>query len=84
MPIGSGGDLTWYRDTRCESGACVEVAIADDTVLLRSSRNQKEAPLALSCDEWQEFIAGVKDGIYDGIDRPPSRTARPSIDDLHL
>ena len=72
MPGGSGGDLTWHSDRRCESGACVEVAIAGDTVLLRSSRNQKEAPLALSRDEWQEFVAGVKDGIYDGMGQSPS------------
>jgi hypothetical protein len=36
-------------------------------ILLRSSRNQKEAPLALSRDEWQEFISGAKDGIFDTI-----------------
>ena len=67
MADGSDGELAWYRDKRCESGACVEIAEDGDTVLLRSTRNQKAAPVALSRDEWREFLAGAKDGAYDAI-----------------
>lgn len=67
MTDGPGDELVWYQDMRCESGACVEVAVDGDTVLLRSSKNQRAAPVALSRDEWREFLAGAKDGIYDAI-----------------
>jgi hypothetical protein len=67
MADGSGGELAWYQDKRCESGACVEVAVDGDTVLLRSSKNQRATPVALSRDEWREFITGAKDGVYDWI-----------------
>jgi hypothetical protein len=62
-----GGELIWYQDRRCESGACVEIALDGDTVLLRSSENQGATPTALSRDEWRKFLAGAKDGIYDWI-----------------
>ena len=67
MTDGSGDKQLWYRDKRCESGQCVEVAVDGDTVLLRSSRNRRATPVALSRDEWREFLAGAKDGIYDAI-----------------
>jgi Domain of unknown function (DUF397) len=67
MADGSAGEPIWYHDRRCESGACVEIALDGDTVLLRSSKNQRATPVALSRDEWREFLAAAKDGIYDWI-----------------
>jgi predicted secreted Zn-dependent protease len=67
MADGSGGELVWYQDERCESGACVEVAADEGIVLLRSSRDQRAMPVALSRNEWQEFLAGVKDGAFDRV-----------------
>ena len=66
MPDGSSGELVWYR-ARCDSGACVEVAATGDTVIVRSSAKQGEAPVKLSREEWQEFLAGVKEGTFDGV-----------------
>ena len=67
MADGPDDKLAWYQNERCESGACVQVAVAGDTVLLRSSRNPEAAPVALSRDEWRDFLAGAKDGVYDAI-----------------
>jgi hypothetical protein len=67
MSDGSGGELVWSRRARCESGACVEVAVDGDTILVRSSTNQRATPVTLSRDEWLEFLAGAKDGAYDSI-----------------
>ena len=66
MPDGSSGELVWYRAS-CDSGACVEVAATGDTVIVRSSATRGEAPVKLSRDEWREFLAGVKEGAFDGV-----------------
>lgn len=73
QPIGgkvadeSSSELIWYRDPRCESGACVEVSVDGDTVLVRSSMHPGVAPVTLSHDEWDAFIAGIKGGAFDLI-----------------
>ncbi len=59
------GELVWLRGTWCESGAAVEVAATGDTVVVRSSANPDDPSVTLSCDEWQEFLAGVKEGAFD-------------------
>lgn len=66
MADGSSGELVWYR-ARCDSGACVEVAATGDTVVVRSSAKRGRAPVELSRDEWQTFLAGVKEGAFDGV-----------------
>jgi hypothetical protein len=66
VTYGSSGELVWYR-VRCDSGACVEVAATGDAVTIRSSAKPSDTPVRLSRDEWQEFLAGVKEGIFDGV-----------------
>jgi Domain of unknown function (DUF397) len=67
MTDGSGGELVWYR-ARCDSGACVEVATTDsDAVILRSSANPDDTPVTLSRNEWEEFLAGAKEGAFDMV-----------------
>lgn len=61
----SDSELIWHGGPRCESGACVEVAVDGDTVLVRSSMHPEATPVALSHDEWNVFIAGVKGGAFD-------------------
>jgi hypothetical protein len=56
----------WYMGRRCESGACVEVAVAGDEVLVRSSVTPATL-LTLSREEWREFLAGAKDGFFDHL-----------------
>ena len=65
MTHGLGGEPVWHR--ACESGACVEVATAGDTVMVRSSADPTGTPVTLSRDEWQEFLAGVKAGAFDRL-----------------
>jgi hypothetical protein len=66
MPDGSSGELVWHRG-RCDSGACVEVATTGDAVLVRNSADPGGTLVALSRDEWQGFLAEVKDGIWDRV-----------------
>jgi Domain of unknown function (DUF397) len=57
----------WRMASRCDGGQCVEIGILGDSVLIRDSANRDGERLTLSCDEWQEFIAGVKDGDFSGL-----------------
>jgi hypothetical protein len=56
--------LAWRRSTKCESAACVEVALSDGSVLVRHSRHPAGPVLQFSADEWQAFCAGVKGGEF--------------------
>ena len=54
--------LAWRR--RCENGACVEIAVQGEAVMVRSSL-VPEAIVTLSRDEWREFLVQAKEGIFD-------------------
>ncbi|WP_030161575.1 DUF397 domain-containing protein [Glycomyces sp. NRRL B-16210] len=51
--------------TACESSTCVEVASFANLVLVRDSKDPEGPVLSFSQIEWQEFIAGVKQGVFD-------------------
>ena len=65
MTCGSAGELSWQRG-RCDGGACVEVAVQDEVVMMRSSVHPGTT-LQISRDEWQRFLAGAKDGTLDEL-----------------
>jgi len=44
---------------------CVEVAIREDIVGVRDSKDLKKTTLTFSRDEWEVFIQGVKNGEFD-------------------
>jgi hypothetical protein len=44
----------------------VEIAAAGDEVLVRSTLSP-EMPLTLTRDEWREFLAGAKEGLFDDL-----------------
>jgi uncharacterized protein DUF397 len=35
--------------------------------MVRSSADPEGTRISLGRDEWQEFVAGVKDGVFDGL-----------------
>ncbi len=51
---------------RCDSGACVEVAVKGEAVMVRSSTTP-EITLTLTRAEWREFLAGAKQGQFDRL-----------------
>ncbi len=57
------GSIHWRKSSRCETGACVEVARIDGMVAIRSSNDA--ALLIFSPDEWAAFVAGVRNGEFD-------------------
>jgi Domain of unknown function (DUF397) len=60
----AGGEPTWHRP--CESGACLEIAVQDEAVMLRSSV-APQSRIILTHAEWQEFLAGAKRGLFDRL-----------------
>jgi hypothetical protein len=58
------GQPTWHR--RCDSGACVEIAVQGETVMMRSS-GSPETVLILARAEWLQFLAGAKTGMFDSL-----------------
>jgi predicted secreted Zn-dependent protease len=55
----------WRRSSYCSHGACVEVALDGDLVLVRDSKESRPRALRFTREEWQSFVAGVKDGRFD-------------------
>jgi hypothetical protein len=58
------GQPTWHR--RCDSGACVEIAVEGEAVMVRSS-TAPEAIIIFAPGEWQKFLAGTKQGLFDRL-----------------
>lgn len=54
--------LAWRK--LCDSGACVEIAVEGESVLMRNSLTP-EAIIALTRVEWQEFLSQAKQGLLD-------------------
>ena len=60
------GDLRWRtaRRSAC-NGACVEVAPARGSILVRDSKDQDGPFLPYSKGSWRTFLASAKNGQFD-------------------
>ena len=58
--------LTWHQRGPCEGGACVEVAVAGEEVLMRTTASPG-AVIRLARDEWTAFLASAKEGHFDHL-----------------
>ncbi len=52
----------------CTGGGCVEVGqLPGGSVAVRDSKDpERRASLVFSGEEWRSFVAGVKNGEFDG------------------
>jgi hypothetical protein len=56
----------WRTSTRSGgNGDCVEVAITDEGVAVRDTKDRSKAPHIYTRSEWTAFIGGAKDGEFD-------------------
>jgi hypothetical protein len=60
----SSAAISWRKSTRCSSGACVEVADAEDTVLMRDSKSPGGEPLEFPRGVWTSFMVDIKEGRF--------------------
>lgn len=52
--------MFWVKSKFCSGGSCVEVAPADDAVLLRDGKLGDASPvLTIGRADWTEFLAAV-------------------------
>jgi hypothetical protein len=60
----SSAAIAWRKSSRCASGACVEVADAADTVLMRDSKRPDGEPLEFAKGVWANFMVDLKEGRF--------------------
>jgi len=60
--LASGLDnvLKWRKSSRCDGGACIEIAIQNHAILLRSSVDPDGPILAFTPTAWRDLIVGIK------------------------
>jgi hypothetical protein len=52
--------LIWRKSSFSESVNCVEVAIQEELVLIRDSKNRNGGMLSISFSAWREFLQMVR------------------------
>jgi hypothetical protein len=55
----------FFKSSFSGANGCVEVAIQEDGVAVRDSRNRDGAVLEFSHRDWAAFVRGVKNGEFD-------------------
>ena len=61
------GDLDWRASRTCDSGACVMVARNGDSVVFGNTQDPQGPVYMYTAAEWHQFVAGVKQGDFDGV-----------------
>ncbi|HUR03482.1 MAG TPA: DUF397 domain-containing protein [Nonomuraea sp.] len=57
---------TWFKATFSDNGGgCVEVALGEDGVAVRDSKDPEGPVLHFTDEEWGAFLAGVYAGEFD-------------------
>lgn len=59
---------TWFKSSFSGTGAssaCVEVAVLEDGVIVRDSKDQTGPVLRFTAREWRAFLAGVRANEFD-------------------
>jgi hypothetical protein len=55
----------WRKSSDSGNGDCVEIAFAEDGVLVRHSRNPSGPVLSFTHSEWTAFLSGARNGEFD-------------------
>lgn len=57
--------IAWHKSTASSSGACVQVAVVDESVLIRDSANPNGVVLRLPPAAWSAFLAHARSTDFD-------------------
>lgn len=60
-------EFKWRRSSLCSASGCVEVAITDDQVAMRDTKDHLGSILKFDRVEWSEFLAGALRGEFDPL-----------------
>jgi hypothetical protein len=58
-------NAVWHKSTRSGNAGCVEIATLECVVGVRDSKDRQGPVLVFRFDEWNAFLAGVRDGEFD-------------------
>jgi hypothetical protein len=58
-------NAVWHKSARSVTAGCVEVATLQRVVGVRDSKDRQGPILVFRFDEWNAFLAGVRDGEFD-------------------
>jgi Domain of unknown function (DUF397) len=56
----------WRKSSHSSANGCVEIAHSGDLVAVRDSKDPDGPVLLFTDHEWRAFLAGVRDGEFDG------------------
>jgi predicted secreted Zn-dependent protease len=65
--LSASGDLNWHVSRTCDGGACVKVASHGDLVVFGNTTQPGGPVYTYTKTEWIDFVAGVKQGDFDGV-----------------
>ncbi len=60
-------EADWKRSTYCAHSNCVEIAFLGGLVALRDSKQSPGPVLLFGQTEWEDFLAGARNGEFDSI-----------------
>ena len=88
MPDDHATALFWKKSSASASGDCVEVALRDESILVRDSKNVASEILAFTFSEWHFFLAEIRAGQLDGeylqsLQRPGTEGRTSLAEDLN-
>jgi uncharacterized protein DUF397 len=63
MANSSGYDAVWRTAKDCDGGQCIEIGVQDKIVMIRDSADREGGRIALSQQQWRNFVITVKDGL---------------------
>jgi uncharacterized protein DUF397 len=63
----STDEPAWRAARNCDGGACVQVGMASEEILLRGAADPDGPHIAVSRDGWHEFVTRVKSGDLDPV-----------------
>lgn len=68
-----GSCITWRKSAASNSGGCVEVAVADRSVLTRDSKNPDGPVLRVSAAAWAAFLTAAREKNFDPAENRVAR-----------
>jgi hypothetical protein len=57
--------LSWRKSSASGTGDCVEVALSNESILVRDSKQRLPYILEFTFSEWRAFLSGAQAGEFD-------------------
>lgn len=54
----------WTRSSYCASNTCLEVAVVNDSILVRDSKDLDQPHLRVSIEAWSDFCRAIASGEF--------------------